>query len=164
MPDNPRSTASVAGHPIHAMLAPIPVVCFIGTFLTDLAYWQTASVMWETFSIWLLAAGLVVAFFAVIYAWFAIVITGRYPQGAYDLVAGYNKLAAGTYGYMGRVLRDRKRRGPGSVHPQRLRSQPGRLYGRGADRPDPLRPRGSHPAGDSVGRPGLGLSSSRGSR
>ena len=63
---NPGSTASVAGHPIHAMLVPIPIACFIGTFLTDLAYWQTASVMWETFSVWLLTVGLIVAVFAVI--------------------------------------------------------------------------------------------------
>lgn len=63
---NPRSTASIAGHPIHAMLVPIPIACFVGTFLTDLAYWRTASVMWETFSVWLLTVGLIVAAFAVI--------------------------------------------------------------------------------------------------
>jgi hypothetical protein len=42
-----------------------------------------------------------VAFFAVVYAWFAILFTGRYPEGAYNFVAGYNKLATATYGYMG---------------------------------------------------------------
>jgi uncharacterized membrane protein len=48
------------------MLVPFPIVCFIGTFVTDLAYWKTANVIWETFSVWLLAAGLVVAGFAVL--------------------------------------------------------------------------------------------------
>ena len=27
--DNPRSTAKIAGRPIHAMLAPIPMVCLV---------------------------------------------------------------------------------------------------------------------------------------
>jgi uncharacterized membrane protein len=63
---NPPSTARVAGHPIHPMLVPIPIACFVGTFATDLAYWVTDSVMWETFSVWLLTVGLIVAFFAVI--------------------------------------------------------------------------------------------------
>jgi Domain of unknown function (DUF4389) len=47
-----------------------------------------------------------VAFFAVIYAWFAILFTGRYPEGAYNFVAGYNKLATSTYGYIA-LLADR---------------------------------------------------------
>jgi uncharacterized membrane protein len=63
---NPKSTASVGGHPIHPMLVPFPIVCFVGAFATDLAYWNSAAVMWETFSVWLLTAGLVMAFFAVI--------------------------------------------------------------------------------------------------
>lgn len=63
---NPRSTASIAGHPIQAMLAPIPATCFVGAFLADLAYWRTASVTWETFSIWLLTAGLIVGSFAML--------------------------------------------------------------------------------------------------
>jgi uncharacterized membrane protein len=62
-PDNeggrPRSTASIFGHPIHAMLVPFPVVCFVGTFVTDIVYSRTANLQWQYFSIWLLAAGLV---------------------------------------------------------------------------------------------------------
>jgi uncharacterized membrane protein len=63
---NPKSTASVAGHPIHAMLVPFPIVCFVGAFVTDLAYWYTEDGSWETFSVWLLTAGLIVAALAVI--------------------------------------------------------------------------------------------------
>jgi uncharacterized membrane protein len=66
MSENPRSTASIAGHPLHAMLVPIPIACFVGTLLSDLAYWQTAAVQWLNFSAWMLAVGLVVAFFAVL--------------------------------------------------------------------------------------------------
>jgi uncharacterized membrane protein len=62
--DNPRSTASVRGHPIHAMLVPIPITCFVGTLITDLVYWKTAAMQWANFSVWLLTAGLVVSVFA----------------------------------------------------------------------------------------------------
>jgi uncharacterized membrane protein len=66
MTENPRSIAAIGGHPLHAMLVPIPSVCFIGTLVTDLAYWKTADMQWANFSAWLLAIGLAVAFLAVI--------------------------------------------------------------------------------------------------
>jgi uncharacterized membrane protein len=56
---HPSATAAVAKHPIHAILAPFPVVCFTLTLLTDLAYWQSSNLMWQHFSEWLLLAGLV---------------------------------------------------------------------------------------------------------
>jgi uncharacterized membrane protein len=48
------------------LLVPFPIVCFTGTLLTDIAYWQTYEVMWERFSLWLLTAGLVMAAFAIL--------------------------------------------------------------------------------------------------
>ena len=66
MTSNPRSTASIAGHPLHAMLVPIPITCFIGTLVTDIAYAATANMQWANFSAWLLAIGLVVSVFAVL--------------------------------------------------------------------------------------------------
>lgn len=56
---HPRSTAAIAGHPIHATLVPFPIVCFTLTLLTDIAYWQTSNLMWLHFSEWLLLAGLI---------------------------------------------------------------------------------------------------------
>jgi uncharacterized membrane protein len=53
------ATAAVAKHPIHALLASFPVVCFTLTLLTDLAYLQSSNLMWQHFSEWLLLAGLV---------------------------------------------------------------------------------------------------------
>jgi len=53
------STAQVAGHPIHPMLVPIPIVCFIGALVTDITYWMTAEIMWADFSSWLLIVGLI---------------------------------------------------------------------------------------------------------
>ncbi len=55
----PRSTARIGGHPIHPMLVPIPITCFVGTLLTDFAYWRTANLLWADFSDWLLTFGLI---------------------------------------------------------------------------------------------------------
>ena len=46
---------------IHSMLAPFPVAYFAAALVTDLAYWRTDEVMWERFSVWLIAGGLVMA-------------------------------------------------------------------------------------------------------
>ena len=32
--NNPRSTAQIAGHPIHPLLIPFPIVSFIGALVT----------------------------------------------------------------------------------------------------------------------------------
>ena len=58
---NPRSTASIAGHPIHPMLIPFPIAFFVGTFACDLVYWQMNNPVWAAATLWLLGAGLVMA-------------------------------------------------------------------------------------------------------
>ena len=62
--ENPRSTASFMGHPLHPALVPFPIAFFIGAFLTDLAFLTTANPFWADASFWLLAAGLVGAVLA----------------------------------------------------------------------------------------------------
>jgi uncharacterized membrane protein len=57
--DNPSSTMAVSGHPIHPMFVPFPIACFVGALVTDLVYWRTANMMWETFSVWLITVGLI---------------------------------------------------------------------------------------------------------
>src|ERR1700758_2402130 len=64
--DNLHSTAQVAGHPIHPMLVPFPIVCFVGTLVTDIAYWRTAQMMWADFSAWLLVVGMIMGVLAAI--------------------------------------------------------------------------------------------------
>jgi uncharacterized membrane protein len=64
--DNPRSTARIAGHPLHPMLVPIPITCFIGTLITDIVYAKTANMLWSDMSDWLLTFGLIVSIFVVI--------------------------------------------------------------------------------------------------
>ena len=58
---NPQSTASIAGHPIHPMLIPFPIVFFVSTFVCDLVFWQTGYPIWATAALWLLGAGIVMA-------------------------------------------------------------------------------------------------------
>jgi len=59
--ENPKSTASIFGHPIHPMLVPFPIACFVGTLITDIAYVKTLDPIWATFSVWLLTFGLIMA-------------------------------------------------------------------------------------------------------
>ena len=48
--------------------------------------------------IWLVLYG-IVAELAIVVAWFAIVITGEYPRGLYDFVAGFTRFATRTLAY-----------------------------------------------------------------
>jgi len=61
-----HSTAAIARHPIHPMLVPLPIVCFVGTLLADLAYWGTANIMWADFAAWLVSAGVILGLLAAI--------------------------------------------------------------------------------------------------
>ena len=54
---NPKSTASIAGHPLHVMLVPFPIAFYVGTFLTDLVYGSSANPFWAEMAFWLLVAG-----------------------------------------------------------------------------------------------------------
>jgi uncharacterized membrane protein len=58
---NPRSTATLGRRPLHAMLVPIPIVCFVATLVTDIVYWKTAAMLWADMSAWLLLVGLIVS-------------------------------------------------------------------------------------------------------
>ncbi len=51
----------LSNRPLYALLVQFPVVCFVGTLLSDLAYVKTTWFVWETFSIWLLTAGCIFA-------------------------------------------------------------------------------------------------------
>lgn len=54
-----HAAVGIARNPIHAALAPFPIVCFTLTLLTDIAYWQSSTLMWQYFSEWLLLVGLI---------------------------------------------------------------------------------------------------------
>src|SRR5919107_257022 len=63
---HPHSTAKIADHPIHPMLIPFPIVCFVGAFVTDIVYSQNGDPGWATASNWLLGVGLVMAALAAV--------------------------------------------------------------------------------------------------
>jgi uncharacterized membrane protein len=63
---NPRSTASIAGHPIHPMLIPFPIAFFVAVFILDITFWQTRNDYWAGIALWLLGAGLVMAALAAV--------------------------------------------------------------------------------------------------
>jgi len=62
----PHSTAAIAGHPIHPMLVPFPIACFVLTFGADLMYRTNGDPFFATASIWLLGIGLAFAALAAI--------------------------------------------------------------------------------------------------
>ena len=63
---HPRRTARIGDHPIHPMLIPFPIVCFVLTFVADLIYVQNNSAGWATATHWLLAIGLAFAALAAV--------------------------------------------------------------------------------------------------
>jgi uncharacterized membrane protein len=64
---NPKSTASIAGHPIHPMIIPFPVAFLVTAFVTDLTFWSTGNATWATVSMWLLGAGIIMALVAALF-------------------------------------------------------------------------------------------------
>jgi uncharacterized membrane protein len=84
---NSRSTAKPRGRPIHKMLVSFSAAYFTGALVTDLVYWQMPDVMWERFSIWLIAVGLIMAGLAVIA--YVIDLLSRRQMPAWPGVVGY---------------------------------------------------------------------------
>ena len=62
-----RSTASIGGHLIHPMLVPFPIGFLVGALATDLVFWGTGNTFWAGFSMWLVAAGLVMGAIAAVF-------------------------------------------------------------------------------------------------
>lgn len=76
--ERPTGRVGVAGHPYSSLFLPVPVVCFVGALLTDIAYANSDGLrQWANFSAWLLAAGLL---FGAIAAVLMLVDLIRLPQ------------------------------------------------------------------------------------
>lgn len=88
--ETPRAAVSIAGHPIHTMLAPVPLTCFVGTLITDIVYWRTADMQWANFSAWMLTVGLLVSVLVVIFGLIDLVFGrhGRRPGRTWIHSAG----------------------------------------------------------------------------
>ncbi len=61
-----RSTASIAGHPLHPMVVPFPIAFLVGTLVTDIVYLATGDPFWARMSLYLVGAGLVMGAIAAI--------------------------------------------------------------------------------------------------
>jgi uncharacterized membrane protein len=72
----------------HPMLVSLAIACFAGAFVTDLVYWRSVAVMWETFSDWLLTAGMVIAGLAII-AFVIDVVGGKRSTLSWPYAVGY---------------------------------------------------------------------------
>ncbi|HET7847740.1 MAG TPA: DUF2231 domain-containing protein [Pseudolabrys sp.] len=58
---NPRSTATIGGHPVHPIVVPFPIAFFAAAFICDLIFWGTNNDACVSASVWLLGCGLIVA-------------------------------------------------------------------------------------------------------
>lgn len=63
--DHPRSTARIADHPIHPMLIPFPIVCFVLAFVVDVLISRGDTGLFAA-SKWLLGIGLLFAALAAV--------------------------------------------------------------------------------------------------
>ena len=64
-------------HPLHAILLAFPLPLFVGALLSDLAYRGSFEVQWANFASWLIAGGLLVGGFALLWALINVFRSGR---------------------------------------------------------------------------------------
>jgi uncharacterized membrane protein len=68
--------ARIVGHPILRILVSFPIACFFAALATDIAYSQTADMIWADFSAWLLLAAMFFGILAAIGGIFSVVAHG----------------------------------------------------------------------------------------
>jgi uncharacterized membrane protein len=51
-------------HPVHGILAAYPLAFFSAAFVTDIAYANSAQMMWANFSVWLITGGVLMGLLA----------------------------------------------------------------------------------------------------
>jgi uncharacterized membrane protein len=86
---NLSSTAKSHRGPIHNMPVLFSAAYFTGALVTDLAYWHVPDVLWERFSIWLIAAGLIMAGITAIAYVFDLASGRQLDEPAWPRVVGY---------------------------------------------------------------------------
>jgi len=68
MPIDDLPTRPLNRHPLRDAVAAFSATCFAAAFVSDVAYWRSTDFIWETFSVWALTAGLMLAAVAVLLA------------------------------------------------------------------------------------------------
>ena len=61
-----KSTASIAGHPLHPMLVPVPIGLWVAALVTDIVFVADGSAGWAQASRWLIGGGLAGALLAAV--------------------------------------------------------------------------------------------------
>jgi uncharacterized membrane protein len=64
---NLRSTAKIAGHPIHPMLIPFPIVFLVSALVSDIVFWSTRADIWAVAAMWFLGAAVIMALVAAVF-------------------------------------------------------------------------------------------------
>lgn len=59
-----RSRVSVAGHPIHPMLVPLPIGLWIFSLVCDVVYFAKGDAIWSTLALYTMAGGVIGALLA----------------------------------------------------------------------------------------------------
>jgi len=68
-PENPpgvKSTAAIAGHPLHPAVIPFPIAFLIGAVVTDIIYVMNGDPFWAQASFWLIAGGIIMGLVAAV--------------------------------------------------------------------------------------------------
>jgi uncharacterized membrane protein len=84
-----RFTAKPFGRSIQNTLVSFSAAYFAAALVTDLVYWQIPDVLWERFSIWLIAVGLVMAGLATIAYVVNLAVGRRIDMPAWPSMVGY---------------------------------------------------------------------------
>jgi len=64
MHDNPRSTASVLGHPLHPLMIVFPITLFVGTLACDIVYVSGDNLDWARAARWMVGVGVIMGLLA----------------------------------------------------------------------------------------------------
>lgn len=75
-------------HPLHAIFLAFPLPLFLGALLSDLAYRGTFQVQWLNFSSWLIAGGLLVGAFALLWGLIGMFRSGTTHRGRIIIYVG----------------------------------------------------------------------------
>jgi uncharacterized membrane protein len=79
MSDHNLALATTRGWRFYSWFSPFPIAFFVGALVTDLVYWGAPDVMWETFSVWLITAGLIMAGISIVAALIDLAGCSRHP-------------------------------------------------------------------------------------
>ncbi len=64
---NPKSTAQIGGHPVHAMIVHFPITLYFAVLVADIIFAVNGQAFWAVGAFWLLVAGVVMSGLAALF-------------------------------------------------------------------------------------------------